>query len=141
MQHILREKLWTYIVDHNPELMLSLQEEVSVTAYLTEKVNGIMPLLENMVAEQAPPYLIEEACLKELTAELKPSKFLYLREVVEQEFPEQYEALRDCGTLTYEIVNLIGECSELFAEFGFRENGENTSLRYAVIAQVDGYLR
>lgn len=141
MQQLLREKLWAYIVDHNPELMISLQEEFSVTAYLTEKVNGIMPLLENMVEEQKPPYLIEEACLQELTAELKPSKFLYIRGIVEEEFTAQFEALRDCGTLTYEIVNLIRECSAIFAEFGFSENGENSSLRYAVIAQVDDYLK
>jgi hypothetical protein len=121
--------------------MLTLQEEFSVTRYLTEKVNDIMPMAETLVSERRPQYIIEEMCLQEMTAELRPSKYLFIREIVEQEFSEQYEALRDSGTLTYEIVNLINECSPLFAELGFRENGENSSLRYAVISQVDDYLK
>lgn len=141
MEHILREKLWAYVVAHNPELMLGLQEEFSVTAYLTEKVNNVMPLIEAMRAEQKPHFIIEETCLAEMTAELKPSRFLYIREIVEEEFPVQFAALQESGTLTYEIVNLIYECSPLFDELGFRENRENNFLRYAVIAQVDDYLK
>lgn len=141
MQHILREKLWAYVVAHNPELMLSLQEEFSVTAYLTEKVNNVMPLIETMRAEQTPQLIIEETCLEEMTAELKPSRFLYIREIMEEEFPIQFGALQESGTLTYEIVNLINECSALFEELGFRKNRENNFLRYAVIAQVDDYLK
>lgn len=141
MQHILREKLWAYVVAHNPELMLSLQEEFSVTAYLTEKVNNVMPLIETMRAEQTPQLIIEETCLEEMTAELKPSRFLYIREIMEEEFPIQFGALQESGTLTYEIVNLINECSALFEELGFRKNRENNLLRYAVIAQVDDYLK
>ncbi len=141
MKTILKDKLWAYIVAHNPDLMLTLQEEFSVTRYLTEKVNDIMPMAETLVSERRPQYIIEEMCLQEMTAELRPSKYLFIREIVEQEFSEQYEALRDSGTLTYEIVNLINECSPLFAELGFRENGENSSLRYAVISQVDDYLK
>lgn len=141
MQHILREKLWAYVVAHNPELMLSLQEEFSVTAYLTEKVNNVMPLIETMRAEQTPQLIIEETCLEEMTTELKPSRFLYIREIMEEEFPIQFGALQESGTLTYEIVNLINECSALFEELGFRKNRENNFLRYAVIAQVDDYLK
>ncbi|WP_277015027.1 hypothetical protein [Flavobacterium lindanitolerans] len=141
MQQILLEKLWDYIVSHNPELILGLQDEFSVTAYLTEKVRGVNPLIEAMLAEQKPQYIIEEACLQEMTAELRPSKFLYIREIVEEEFPVQFGALQESGTLTYEIINLIGECRPLFDELGFRENGENGSLRYAVMAQVDEYLK
>lgn len=141
MQQILREKLWGYIVAHNPELMLSLQEEFSVSQYLAEKASLVMPLVERLIAEGNPQYIIEELCLQEMTAELKPSKFLYIREIVEEEFPTQFAALQESGTLTYEIVNLITECSELFSELGFRENGENKSLRYAVIAEVEEYLK
>jgi hypothetical protein len=141
MQQILREKLWDYIVSHNPELIVGLQDEFSVKSYLTEKVTAVSPLIEAMQAERKPPYIIEEACLQEMTAELRPSRFLYIWEIFEEEFPVQFDALQESGTLTYEIINLIRECQPLFDELGFRENGENGFLRYAVIAQVDEYLK
>ena len=45
MQEMLKEKLWTYIVQNNADLMLNLQQGFSVTGYLKEKVNGIQPLV------------------------------------------------------------------------------------------------
>jgi hypothetical protein len=37
MQEMLKEKLWTYIVHNNPDLMLNLQQDFVVTGYM-EKI-------------------------------------------------------------------------------------------------------
>ena len=137
----LREKLWAYIVHNNPDLMISLQEDYSVTNYLDEKIAGILPMVESLLAEGKPQYVIEELVLNELTAELKPSKFLYIRSVIEEEFPDDFKRLAEDGVLTYEVVNLIASCQDAFEAFDFsEETHDDRHLRYAIIALVHDYL-
>lgn len=138
---MLKEKLWAYIVHNNPDLMFNLQEDYSVTRYLDEKVNGIMPMAERLLMERKPLYVIEELCVKEMTEELRPSRFLYIGEVLEQEFPEDWQRLREDGLLTYEIINMMESCRELFESFSFSsENEDDRMLRGAVIGQVAEYI-
>jgi hypothetical protein len=141
MQNVLIEKLWAYIVHNHPDLMFRLQENNSVTRYLEEKVNGIMPMAEQLLSEQKPPYVIEELCLNAMTDELKPSRYWYIRSIVEEEFTQEYHRLKESRTLTYEIVNLIEECKSIFNDFDFNsENEESRHLRYAIIGQIHDYL-
>lgn len=141
MQAKLKEKLWAYIVQNNPELMFSLQEDYTVSRYLEEKVDGIMPMVEELLSQKKPLYVIEELCLNAMSQELKPSKFLYIREVLEEEFPEDYHRLREDGLLTYEVINMMEVCKDTFESFNFSiENEDQRHLRYAIIAQVHDYL-
>ncbi|MGJ1501353.1 hypothetical protein [Sphingobacterium multivorum] len=141
MHKILKEKLWAYIVHNNPDLMFNLQEDYSVTRYLDEKVNGIMPMAERLLGEHKPLYVIEELCIKEMTEELRPSRFLYLREVLEQEFPDDWQRLREDGLLTYEIINMMESCREIYESFNFSvQNEDDQLLHAAIIGQVHQYL-
>lgn len=141
MQTRLKEKLWSYIVQNNPELMLRLQEQQSVTQYLETKVASVMPMVDQLLEEGRPQYIIEELCLDTLTADLKPSRYQYLLAVLEEEFPQDYERWKESGTLTYEIVNLIEACQGIFSDFDFNiENEDNRHLRYAIIGEVHNYL-
>lgn len=141
MQQILREKLWTYIVQNNPDLMIRLQETHGVTKYLEEKVNTVMPLVAELLSESRPQYVIEELCMDTLTEELRPSRFLYIRSVLEEEFLTDYERLRNSGTLTYEIINIMETCKDILDELQFSsENEEERHIRYAIIGQVHDYL-
>lgn len=141
MQSMLMEKLWAYIVHNNPDLMFSLQEDHSVTRYLEEKVSAVMPMAAQLIDEGKPPYIIEELCLNAMTEELKPSRYQYIRSVIEEEFNADYERMKESGTLTYEVVNLIEACKGIFSDFDFNsENESNRHLRYAIIGQVHDYL-
>jgi len=138
---MLKEKLWAYIVHNNPDLMFNLQEDYSVTRYLDEKVNGIMPMAERLLMEHKPLYVIEELCVKEMTEELRPSRFLYIGAVLEQEFPDDWQRLREDGLLTYEIINIMESSRELFESFSFSIGSkDNSHLRHAIIAHVQKYL-
>lgn len=138
---MLTEKLWAYIVHNNPDLMFTLQESYSVTRYLQEKVNAVMPMIEQLLDKGRPPYIIEELCLDAMTEELRPSRYQYIRSVIEEEFNSDYERMKENGTLTYEVVNLIETCKSIFNDFGFNsENEANRHLRYAIIGQVHDYL-
>lgn len=142
MQGMLKEKLWSYIVQNNPELMVSLQEDFYVTKYLEEKVNGVMPFAENLLSQNRPLYTIEEICLDNMTEELKPSRYLYISSVIEEEFNMDYERWRESGVLTYEVINLIEACKDIFNDFGFSlENEEDRHLKYAIIGQINEYLK
>lgn len=121
--------------------MVGLQEGYSVTRYLEDKVTSVMPLAEQLLAEGKPGYVIEELCLNEMTADLKPSKYHYLKKVLEEEFPSDYSRMLDAGVLTYEIMNLIDACKDVFAAMGFTdENEDDRFLRYAVITEIHNYL-
>lgn len=141
MESTLKEKLWDYIVHNNPDLMFNLQEKYTVSKYLEEKVSGIRTMAEELLAGNMPLYKVTEVCLSAMTEDLKPSRFLYLKSVLEDEFPSDYERLRENGSLTYELVNLIEQCNEVFETFAFStENEEDRHLRYAIIGQVHDYL-
>lgn len=141
MQHVLMEKLRSYIAANNPDLLISLQGGFSVTQYLKDKVDLVMPIVDNLIREDKPQYIIEELCMNELTADLRPSKFHYIQKIIEEEFADDYKRLAEAGVLTYETVNLIDACKEVFETFEFsEENEDNRFLRYAIIAEIHNYL-
>ena len=141
MEDILKEKLWFYIIHNNPDLMFTLQEEYNVLGYLNEKVNGVKSILEDMLSEGTPQYIIEEICLNVLIEDLKPSRFIYIRSLLAEEFEKTYTTFRESGILTYEVINLMESCKEVFETIGFtNENEEDPTLRNALIGQIADYL-
>ncbi|HCY42737.1 MAG TPA: hypothetical protein DHV48_15530 [Prolixibacteraceae bacterium] len=141
MQEMLKEKLWTYIVHNNPDLMLNLQQDFAVTHYLEDKVNGIQFLTSQLRAENKPGYVIEALCMEELIKDLLPSKFNYIRNILENEFTQDFQRIKESGLLTYEIVNLISESETAFATFGFTEDNEqNRMLHYAIAGTIRQYM-
>lgn len=141
MQAILIEKLRSYIIHNNPDLMLRLQEDFSLTRYLEEKIQNVLPLLENLLAENKPQYIIEELCLNDLTKDFRPSKFNYIRSLLEEEFEQYFLRMKEAGLLTYEIVNLINSCEPVFEVLGFIEGDENNrALQNAIQGTIQQYL-
>ncbi|OOV20483.1 hypothetical protein [Flavobacterium sp. LM4] len=60
MEELLKEKLWFYIIHNNPDLMFTLQEDYSVLDYLNEKINSVKSILNDMLSDGTPKYIIEE---------------------------------------------------------------------------------
>ena len=141
MQEKLKEKLRTYIGRNNADLMLNLQQDFSVTSYLEEMVNGIQSLASQLLVENKPGYIIEELCMEELTNDLRPSKFNYIRSVLEDEFEKDFLRIKESGLLTYEIANMISESETVFETLGFTEvNEQDRILRYAIAGMIRQYL-
>ncbi len=141
MREMLKEKLWTFIVHNNLDLMLNLQQNFSLTDYLEQKVFNIQPLISQLLAEKKPGYVIEELCMAELTIDLLPSKFNYIGNILENEFTQDFQRLKESGLLTYEIVNLISESETVFETLGFTEDNEqNRMLSYAIIGTIRQYM-
>ena len=141
MQEILIVKLYQYILDNNLDLLISLQEKNNVDSYLKEKVSSIDTLLNQLIADEVPAYIIEERCIDALTQDLRPSKYNYVISVLEEEFKSEYFRLKKNGTLNYEVINLIELCNPVFDTIGFTENNEDDRhLRYAITGAIQEYF-
>ena len=141
MQVMLKEKLWTYIVHNNPDLMLNLQQDFLLTDYLEQKVFNIQPLISQLLAENKPGYIIEELCMAELTKDLRSSKFSYIHSILEVEFELDFQRIKESGLLTYEIMNLISESETVFETLGFtQDNEQDRMLRYAIAGTIRQYM-
>lgn len=142
MYNQLKERLWAYITENNPDLMFGLQDGYSVTNYLEDKVSKVMPLVMNLLEKGKEGHVIQELALNEMTRELRPSKFLYLKELLLREFPSEYLKYVEYGVLTYELLNLIELCKDVFETFCFGETTrEDSYLRHAIIARVHEHLK
>lgn len=141
MQTVLKERLWAYIVHNHPDLLFELQENNLVAAYLQEKITGILPIMERMLTDGNNVYEVEAHCLNLMTEDLEPSKYSYIRSVLEEEFPRDYQRLSKTGTLVYEVLNMLEACRSVFEDFGFDAKAlGNTKLRHAVIACIHDSL-
>ncbi len=141
MQEVLKSRLHYFLKQNNPEILLQVEENQTVDEYLTVKVNAIADFFEELQEVNKPAYIIEELCMQELTKDLKPSKFNYICEILEEEFPTKYKQLHESGTLTYETVNIVAHCNEVFESLQFSEtNEDDRQIRYAVIEAVSAYI-
>lgn len=141
MTEQLTQQLHDYLVQNHLDLLIALQEEHRLGQYISGKVDSVKELCESLQAENRPPYVIEALCLEELTRDLRPSRFNYMRELLEQEFEDDYGRMRDHGILTYELINLTGACEPIFEVFAFgEENEESRELKYALMGMIGEYL-
>lgn len=137
MQDTLIKKLHDYIRENNPDVLVLLEEEKALTAYLENKV----ALIKDIIQSDRPGYIIEEECMNILTRDLRPSRFNFLGKILEEEFEESYMQFQNSGVLQFELINLINHCHSIFEGFDFSESNEDDSnLRYAIIESVNEYL-
>lgn len=142
MQEMLIRKLHEYIRDNNPDLLMTLEEENRVSDYLQENVASIDSLINQLLADNNPASVIEERCMEEMTRQLKPSRYNYLKEILEHEFPGEFERFNHTSILQTEIINLIIVCDPVFYELNFSEENDNDRyLRYAVTGAVHEYFK
>ena len=141
MQELLKNKLHQYISENNPDLLLSLQEKNKTTSYISDKVSEISALINELSTANTPAYIVEEVCMDALTKDLRPSKYNYISNILEEEFEFAYLQFQKSGTLLYEVLNLINQCEPCFEALGFiEENEDKRELHYAVAGTIDKYL-
>jgi hypothetical protein len=141
MKNILITKFVEYLRENSPEVLFSLEANNLLSSYVNQKIESISGLLKQLQEEKKPDYIVQEVCLKELTSDLRPSKYQYIKEVLEEDFIKEYRQLLRSGLLRFEISNLISTCHPFFEAFGFSEqNEENKNLRYTIIGTIREYF-
>lgn len=141
MKAILIEKLKSYIMQNNPDLLISLQDGYSLRKYLEDKVLAVEPFITLLLEQQKPQYVIEELCMNQLTKDLRPSKYNYLLNALEENFLSAYTYFKKNGVLTYEILNLIEATKPVFENYNFSEDNEDDRmLRFEITGIIKDYL-
>src|SRR3546814_18074976 len=101
----------------------------------------VMPMVQQLLSEGKANYIIEELCMNELTADLRPSRFDYLKTVLAEDFPDDYNRMAEAGVLTYAVVNLSEACASVLETHGVTEDNEDDRfLRTAVTAETPNSL-
>ena len=140
MKKILFNKLHEYIRENNPDLLCQLEEDKKVTEYLSDKISMVSALLKQ-TENGKPAYIIEDACMNVLTQDLRPSKFNYICNLLQEEFESTYNQILESGTLKFEIINLINQCQSVFDDLNFSvENEDNEFICYAILGSIGEYL-
>lgn len=141
MRQVFIDKLRAYIAFASPGLLFDLQDKGRLTHYLEDKVDAVLPMAERLLGEGKSLRTVEDLCLDKMTEEFRPSRYLYIREVLEEEFIHDYERMHISGTLVYDTIKLLEVCKQIFDDFEFNnENKDNRYLRHAIIAQVHDFL-
>jgi len=140
MKKILINKLYEYIRENNPDLLFQLEEDRKVTEYLRDKISTVSALIKQM-DNVKPAYIIEDACMEVLTQNLRPSKFNYITNLLQEEFQSTYNQLQESGTLKFEVINMISLCQSVFEDLNFSEETEdNQFIRYAIVGTLKEYF-
>jgi hypothetical protein len=138
----LKEKLWAYIIQNNPDLMYELQEQYGVDTYLDEKVSSVMPTVLKLIEQGRSGYAVQELSMNELTADLKPSRYHYILAVLSEEFESEHEQLKDSGLLSYEAVSMVVYCKPTFNNLNFsKSNEEDKQIHYAITGMIAEYFQ
>ncbi|HYM93125.1 MAG TPA: DUF1896 family protein, partial [Chitinophagaceae bacterium] len=118
MQQALITKLHEYIRENNPDLLFQLEEDGKITEYLTDKIITVSALIKQ-TENGKPAYIIEDACMDVLTQDLRPSKFNYISNLLQDEFESTYNQLQESGAIKFEVINLINQCQSVFDDLNF----------------------
>ncbi|MGN6802442.1 MAG: DUF1896 family protein [Ginsengibacter sp.] len=140
MREILISRLLRYMEENNPDLMWQLMEKGMVASYVVDKLSVVEGLLKDASNNQ-PLYIKEEACFDILTEDLKPSKYHYILNILEEDFNEEFKLLDGIGVLKPEIINMVNYCSEVFSSYNFGEaNEDDRHLRYEMTGMISEYF-
>ncbi len=138
MQDVLRQYLYRYLKDNHPDILVRLEDEAMVIDYLNQQLSTVTHLL---IREGIPGYIMEAECMEILTADLKPSKYLYIATILEEEFAADYAVFISLGVLPFEVINMMTHCNYVFDWIGFTEDNEDDNfLRYLIIGAVSECL-
>lgn len=141
MKDILINKLFEYIRENNPDILFALEAEDKLRYWLYEKISSVEGLIKDLEKSGQPEYMIEETCMDEMTKELRPSRYNYISNLLEQEFEKDYGKLVQSGLLQHEVINMVGYCQSVFDDLKFSEETEDSRFTYYAIAgAISEYL-
>jgi hypothetical protein len=141
MKENLIRRLHEYLKANNPDLLVQLKEDSLVKEYLLAKVNSVKALIHQNERKQRPCSNDIDACMDILTQDLRPSRYNYIRIILEEDFGKINTQLIGSGLLQLEVINMISYCNSVFEDLNFSEaNKGNRFTRYAISGTIAEYL-
>lgn len=136
MKDKLQGLLLGYIRENNPELLQQLQEDDGLHAWVLEKIKTI----EMVLGQSKPVAALEAQCMNLLTAELRPSRMRFVRDLFEERFSGEYDLMLMSGTLAYELLAMTTACLDLFEDRILLDGVEDPELENLVVKRISDYL-
>jgi len=141
MKNLLKEQLRQYIEENYPEMVHQLNPDIPFSTFLSDQIDLITPLMDELMAQGSPTDEIQNLCFKELIKDFPPSKYRYILDVIEEEFPGEYESFSNLGILKFTVMNIMDKCEEAFEAFDFSEETlDDRFMRYQIIAEINMYF-
>jgi hypothetical protein len=141
MKNQLKEQLQLYIAENYPEKVHQLNPDVPFSTYMEDRVNLIEPLMDELISQGKNHEEILDICMDEIISVMPPSKYNYLLEVMEEEFPAEYDTFKSLGVLQYTVINIMQQCEDAFEAFDFSHDTiDDRFMRYMVIAEIHDYF-
>ena len=129
-----------FLCEGYPELILG--EEPPLKTIIEEKIITIAPMIPRLRKEGHQDPAILELCFQSMKASTAPSRFLFLKGILQEHFHGDYLFLREQGTLSAELIRLLGQSETLFGQYPISE-GEifSAELRQALIPLIADFLK
>ncbi|WP_354375900.1 hypothetical protein [Pedobacter africanus] len=133
--------LTAYVAENNPELAITLSPKVSMIDFLNGKVQLVLPVAARLIQSGKSKDEVIRACINIMTVELRPSRYQYIRGLVESDFPEDFLRMQANGVLKAEVVHLVCSAAIIFRSFDFsEETAQSNLLRHAIVAHIADHL-
>lgn len=137
MKEILRRQFRQYIKENNPDLLAVLVDSGRLEEFLEENLDSVEELLDSLILKQVTPAKILEQCMAELTRPLRPSRYHYCRNLLQEWFPASNEKFIEDGLLKIQLIEFISLADPIFDELRFSEDTKELPLiRYAILGAL-----
>ena len=133
--------LWCFIRMNNPELAVELEDVSTRNAYLDAKVTLLKDYFDDLLARNIADEVIEELAVKPLTADLVPSRYNYILNVLRRQFPSLFKKLQHSGHTKLTALELLKACEPDFQKYVFEsEIPRCDRLYYATVLRIMQHL-
>jgi hypothetical protein len=136
MKEKLQGMLLGYIRENNPDLFQQLDEDDALHAWVLEKLKEV----EMVLNQSRPNAALEAQCMDIMTADLRPSRMRYLRDLFEERFSGEHDLMLASGTLTYELMEMVSACHDLFEDNVLLDGIDHPELDRLIVKRISTYL-
>jgi hypothetical protein len=117
-----------FISENNPDVIVSIGSTGSMKRFVRDKAEVAMDLAKNLKERGLPESEILDACFESMVKEMKPSRFNFLKDLIQNHFPEKLKRYSETGVMTYEIIQVIESHGHLFEKYRFGETETKNDL-------------
>lgn len=136
MKNQLEDLLLAYIRENNPDLFQQLLADDALHVWVLDKIKEV----ELVLTQSKPTQQKEMECMEQMTADLRPERIRYIRDLLEERFTSEYEDLIAVGLLSYELVAMTARCQDLFDNYPLHEGMDHAELDRLAVATISEYL-
>lgn len=142
MRQQLIRKFLAHVRENHPDILFDLGDNEALMQWMNDRLIEVSGIIQQMKKTYKPDGKIISACMEELTQNLLPSRYNYIRDILQDEFEEDYSRFVRLGILQFEAVNMVIYCRSTFDDLRFSvENEDNRFTRYAITGLIKDYLQ